>query len=267
MTGVELDGTSVLVRFTVGDEWVGDRTTAAIKLKTLLGQKYLALDPQGGAKLDPHDVIGLDRTTVPLDTTEAFEGLSSRLGRIDVPQLAQSFKALSSAFEGTPRNVRSLLDGLSGLARTIADRDDQLASLMANTRAVTGNVAGMDGQIDSILKNGDALTAELDRRRTAIHHLIVGTRDLAREVSGFVKDNGRQLSPALRKLDRVTAILERNKRNVARSLTYLKTYYTTLTDATGSGPWIDGYICGLFDGTRPELDKGATRSCSPGGAS
>lgn len=266
VTAVELDGTKVLISFTVNDQWMGDDTTASIELKTLLGQKYLSVDPQGDKKLDAGDVIPLEHTTVPFDVTEAFEGLSSRLNEIDVPQLEQSFEALTESFDGTPRNVRTLLDGLSGLARTIADRDDEFGELMRNTRAVTENVAGMDGQIESILTNGDLLMKELASRRTAIHDLLVGTRDIAEQVSGFVRDNAGRLSPALKKLDRVTAILKKNKANVSKSLTYLKTYYTTLTDATGTGPWLDGYICGLFDGTRPELDEGVVRNCQPGGA-
>ena len=46
---VELDGDHVLVTFHVDDAWVGDRTTASIGIRTLLGAKYLALDPQGSA--------------------------------------------------------------------------------------------------------------------------------------------------------------------------------------------------------------------------
>lgn len=265
VTEVELDGTQVLISFTVDDHWVGDGTTASIELKTLLGQKYLALDPQGSEDLDPDTTIPLERTTVPFDMTEALEGFGGRLDAIDVPQLEESFESLTAAFDGTPRDVRTLLNGLSGLARTVADRDDELASLMENTASVTGNLAGLTGDIDSIIDNGDDLLTELDARRESIHQLIVGTRDLAEQVSGLVDDNTRTLGPALAKLDRVTRILQRNQQNISRSLRYLETYYTTLTDATGTGPWLDGYICGLFDGTRPELDEGVVRDCAPGG--
>ncbi|NED01552.1 MCE family protein, partial [Streptomyces sp. SID6648] len=47
VTGVALDGAKVKVTFEVEDAWVGDRTTAAIAIKTVLGDKYLALDPLG----------------------------------------------------------------------------------------------------------------------------------------------------------------------------------------------------------------------------
>lgn len=45
VTAVELDGDHVNVDFKVTDAWVGNETSASIQIKTILGQKYLALDP------------------------------------------------------------------------------------------------------------------------------------------------------------------------------------------------------------------------------
>ena len=53
VTDVELDVDRVLVTFRVEDAWIGDRTTAAIKIKTLLGRKFLALHPTGDQRAGP----------------------------------------------------------------------------------------------------------------------------------------------------------------------------------------------------------------------
>lgn len=48
VSSVELDGPRVLVKFDVADNIrLGDRTEAAIKLKTLLGTKILEVTPEG----------------------------------------------------------------------------------------------------------------------------------------------------------------------------------------------------------------------------
>lgn len=52
-----LDGDHIVVSFQVKDTWIGDKTTAAIKIKTLLGQKYLSLDPQGTQQANPDVAI------------------------------------------------------------------------------------------------------------------------------------------------------------------------------------------------------------------
>ena len=53
VTGVSLAGAKVAVTFRVKGAWVGNRRTAAIDIKTVLGDKYLALDPRGAAPQDP----------------------------------------------------------------------------------------------------------------------------------------------------------------------------------------------------------------------
>src|SRR5258707_486080 len=45
VTGVTLDGNKVAVTFRVRHEWVGNTSTAAIEIKTLLADQYLGLDP------------------------------------------------------------------------------------------------------------------------------------------------------------------------------------------------------------------------------
>lgn len=250
VTGVELDVDRVLVSFRVEKTWVGDRTTAAIKIKTLLGRKFLALHPTGSADQDPDQRIGMDRTVTPYDVTEAFEGLASTAGAIDTDQLAASFRTISDTFADSPEHVRSALDGLTALSKTISTRDDQLAQLLANTRQITSTLAGSNDEFDKLLDDGELLLTELNARRGAIHDLLTGTTDLARQLSGLVADNQARLAPALAQLDTVTGILQRHGDRLDQSLKLAGPYFRVLTNATGNGRWIDNYICGLVEDNR-----------------
>ncbi|MFD0856911.1 MlaD family protein, partial [Actinomadura adrarensis] len=50
---VDLDGDHVKVTFRVNDDVrLGDQTRADIKIKTMLGAHYVALEPRGGGRLD-----------------------------------------------------------------------------------------------------------------------------------------------------------------------------------------------------------------------
>ena len=62
MTGVKLEGNHVLVTFRAKDCFIGNASSASIQIKTLLGEKYLAIDPAGDKQLDPGTAIPLDRT-------------------------------------------------------------------------------------------------------------------------------------------------------------------------------------------------------------
>ncbi|MEU0885152.1 MCE family protein [Lentzea sp. NPDC005914] len=246
VTKVKLNGDRVRVTFKVKDAWVGDRTTAMIRIKTLLGQKFLALDPQGIQPLSPGDPIPKERTLAPYDVNEAFNGLATTVGQIDTKQLADSFTVLSDTFKNSPEHVRGALDGLSALSKTISSRDEQLAKLLDNTRKLTKTLADRNEEFEKLLSDGNLLLGEIRKRREAISSLLTGTRDLARELSGLVQDNQNQLKPALQQLDKVTTILQRNQDNLDRSLTLLAPFYRVFANTLGNGRWFDTYICGLL---------------------
>lgn len=261
VTGVELADDRVLVTFRVSDAWIGDRTSAEIKIKTLLGRKFLALHPSGRGDQDPEAPIPLDRTVTPYDVTEAFEGLATTAGEIDTDQLAESFQTMSDTFSGSPDHVRTALEGLTALSKTISSRDTELAELLANTRQVTTTLAGSNDEFDKLINDGNLLLTELANRRDDIHALLTGTTDLAEQLSGLVADNQAQLGPALSQLDQVTGILQRYNENLDESLKLAGPYFRLVTNGAGSGHWIDNYLCGVV----PENRESCVPPRLPGG--
>ncbi|SFQ63477.1 phospholipid/cholesterol/gamma-HCH transport system substrate-binding protein [Amycolatopsis arida] len=244
--GVELEGDKVAVSFQVKGAWLGDRTSAAIKLKTLLGQKYLALDPMGQRELDPGQPIPRERTAAPYDVLEAFRGLSQTVDAIDTDQLAQSFDVLSQTFSGTPDDIRGALTGLSRLSDTIASRDAQLAELLANTRQVSQTLVDRDAEIEKLLADGNQLLAEVSRRKAAISALLDGTQRLSTELRGLVDDNQAQLDPVLAQLDQLTDMLHRNQEALGEGIRRYAPFIRLFTNTIGNGRWFDNYICGLL---------------------
>jgi phospholipid/cholesterol/gamma-HCH transport system substrate-binding protein len=243
---VELEGDHVLVTFKVTDAWVGDRTSASIQIRTLLGAKTLALDPQGDDDLDPDRTIPLSRTSSPFDVVEAFDSLSGTLDQIDTGQLAQSLNTLSDTFRDTPPEIRGALDGLSRLSTTIASRDEEIRRLLAGTHQLAGVLADRNAEVEKLLKDGNLLLGELQRRREAISRLLDGTIALSEQLRGLVADNSEQLRPTLEQLDRVAALLQRNRDSLGAGIRDLAVFVRLFANATGNGEWFDNYICALL---------------------
>lgn len=261
VTGVTLAAKLVLVRFQVANTRVGDQSTASIEIKTLLGEKYLALRPKGGGAQDPDEPIPVDRTTTPFQLQDAFQQLSTTVGQIDTNQLAQSFDAVTDALKDTPQPLRDALSGLSALSRTVSSRDQDLANLLANTSQVSRTLADRNAQLTAIINDGNLLLGELQRRRDAIKALLTGTQQLATQLSGLVADNRAQLRPTLDRLGEVTTILQSNQDNLNRSLELLAPFTRVGANATGNGRWFEGYICGLL----PPVIKSGGLSVNPEG--
>jgi phospholipid/cholesterol/gamma-HCH transport system substrate-binding protein len=245
ISDIALDGASVKVSFKVKDAWLGDRTSAAIKIKTLLGQKYLSLDPQGEGALNPGAAIPRDRTMAPYDVLDAFRGLSQTVDDIDTQQLAQSFDTISQTFANTPQDVKGALSGLSKLSDTIASRDSQLSNLLANTREVSQTLVDRDAEVQKLLTDGNALLGELAKREDAITSLLNGSRELATQLQGLIDDNGKQLDPVLTQLDQLTSMLQRNQDALGQGIAKFAPFIRVFTNTIGNGRWFDNYICGL----------------------
>jgi phospholipid/cholesterol/gamma-HCH transport system substrate-binding protein len=257
---VELEGDHVLVSFRVDDAWVGDNTTAAIKIKTLLGQKYLSLDPKGTQEQSTDEPIPMQRTMAPYDVIEAFSGLSQTVGKIDTRQLADSFRTMSQTFSDTPDDVRGALNGLSALSQTISKRDEQLRELLKNTSNVSRTVADRNAEFERLLKDGNLLLQELKSRRESIRGLLEGTRELSRQLSGLVNDNNAQIGPALEQLDKVTKMLQRNQDSLDRSIQKFGPFTRLFSNVLGNGRWFDTYICGFLP---PATGPINSEGCNP----
>ncbi|MFB9682827.1 MCE family protein [Amycolatopsis plumensis] len=243
VSDVRLRGDHVLVSFRAKGAWLGDATTAAIRLKTVLGQKYLALDPQGEATLDPGVPIPRSRTTVPYDILTAFGDLSSTVDRIDTARLARSFDTLSATLANTPQSVRAALTGLSRLSDSLASRDRQLGSLLGNTRVVSQTLVDRDAAVRRLLDDGNELLAEVINRETAITTLLDGSRRLSAELSGLIAES--RVGPLLADLDQLTSMLQRNQDALAAGIRGFAPFVRLGTNIAGSGRWVDGYLCGL----------------------
>lgn len=242
VNGVELRDGLVVISFYAGDAYIGDRSTASIQIKSLLGDKYLAVDPLGNQPLDPDVPIPVDRTVTPYDVVQAFNGLTDTVEELDTRQLAASLRTLSETFRNTPDEVRASLDGLSRLSVTIASRDDEIARLVDNTEQVTGLLAARNTEINRILTDGAALFAELNARQAAISRLLDGTRELAVQLRGLINDNEEQIGPTLDELERLVDILQRNQDDLVAGLRRLGPFITVFTNAIGSGRWFDNFL-------------------------
>ena len=256
VTDLELDGKDVVISFKAPDAWVGDRTSASIEIKTVLGQKYINLEPAGEAPLDPDASIPRERTRAPFDVIQAFSQLSTTVEDLDTDQLGQSLGVLSETLDGAAGPVRGALDGLSRLSRTISSRDQELARLLANTRTTTQVLADRDAEVERLINDGNLLLGELRARKAAIDNLLTGTIALSQQLRGLVADNEATLRPTLEQLDGVLSTLEENSANLENGLRLLAPFARVFANVVGNGRWFDAYIC--------NLDPPGDQNCDPG---
>jgi phospholipid/cholesterol/gamma-HCH transport system substrate-binding protein len=246
VTGVSLDGDKVKVAFKIKtSSRFGTDTGAEVKIKTLLGQMFLALDPAGSGQLDKGAVIPASRTKSAYDVVQAFSGLAERAEAINLPQLRTALNTLAEATSTTPQAFQDALKGVSALSANLARRDAQLNALLSNLQSVSSTLGDRNQDIVRLMQNGDVLLRALVQRRDAIHRLLVSTSTLSTQLTALVEQTRSDLKPALDGLDRVVGLLLKNQNNLDESLRLMAPFYRVFTNVLGNGPWFDTWIANL----------------------
>jgi phospholipid/cholesterol/gamma-HCH transport system substrate-binding protein len=242
VTSVGLEGTHVKVGFSItnGDVHLGQDSTASIQIATLLGNKYVAIEPRGSGEWPSDKELPLSHTENVFDVAPALQGLASTAGQIDTNQLADALDTMARTFKNSPQSIRSMLTGLSRVSETIASRDQQLGELLNHANVLTGVLADRRQDFTRIFGSGDQLLKLLQRRQDVVTSLLRNTTALSRQLSGLVHDNQASIGPALAHLHSVLAVLNAHQDNLDQIIKELYVFVRGEVDATGSGPWFDG---------------------------
>jgi phospholipid/cholesterol/gamma-HCH transport system substrate-binding protein len=244
---IELDGTRVLVKFTVKkDIRLGDRTEAAIKTKGLLGTKILEVTSRGDGRQD--GIIPLDRTTSPYQLPEELGQLATAISGLDTNQLSDSLRVLSETFADTPPQLKIAIEGVSRFSQTLNERDTQLRGLLTNADKATTVLAERSNQVVSLIGNTNALLAELESQSAAVDQISGNISALSSQLQGFIGENRATMRPALDKLNGVLTMLDNRKDRLQRSLHLLTEYSMSLGESVASGPFFKTYVANLLPG-------------------
>ncbi|MFN3602544.1 MAG: MCE family protein [Dietzia sp.] len=252
VTDVDLDGDKVVVGFRAKDAWLGDDTRASIQVKTVLGQKYLALIPAGNGELDRSEPIPLDRTVAPYDVVTAFSSAAETLDQIDDVQLAESLDTLTDAMQASPEEFRGAVDGVARLSQTLSSRDAELRELLEATRTSSEILAERNDDFRRLIIGTGQLLGELNDRSEALKLVLASTRGLSIELRRFVAENEAEFGPTLDSLDSALEVLTDHEEELKKSIHNLAPFYRLYANMLGTGRWFDSVVTNLVPPGIPE---------------
>ena len=245
VSDIEIEGAKVVVSFSVEGTEIGHRSEASIGVLNLLGEKYLDITPQGGRTLDAGSKIPLARTSAGSDIVGTFGDLAETTEAIDTQQLAKALTTMSGTLDKAGPEVQGAFQGIAALSQTIAARGDELESLLQDAEKVVQLVNQRKQDIVSVMENGDQVFAELIQRRQAIHQLLVNATALAEQLQALVKENQKQIGPALDALNTALKFLNARDEDLTKTIQNYGPYASILINIIGTGPWFDAYLANL----------------------
>jgi phospholipid/cholesterol/gamma-HCH transport system substrate-binding protein len=257
VSSVKLDNGDALVGFTIDGRYaLGSDTTAHIRTGTLLGERVLALESAGTGTLSPNTVIPITRTSSPYSLTDAVNDLTTNTAGTNTESLNQSLDTLSETLDQIAPQLGPAFDGVSRLSKSLNSRNESLTDLLKTAGDVTGILSERSQQVNTLILDANDLVGVLNERRQAIVSLLSATSAVSQELTGLVHDNEKQLAPALERLNRVTAMLEKNDDNLAKMLPGAAKYYLTQGEIVSNGAYYNALVPNLIFGQllQPFLD-------------
>lgn len=253
---VRLAGDAVQVRFVLDQDIdLGDRSTAAVKVATLLGTHYLAVTPAGSGRAD---TIPLARTSVPFNLQDVLEKGTANLEQLDPELLARALTEASKTLGATNDEIGPALTGIARLSEAVQSRSGQTGQLLTAARGVTGQLAASSADIVALMRQANLVIGEITQRRAAIHTLLTETTTLARNLGAVIDETSDDMAPAFRQLNAVLRTLRDEDATLKEVLGKVAPTVRYFANATGNGAWAELW---LKDPALPPDDLG----CKLGG--
>lgn len=239
VTGMKLVGDRVRVDMKVQNNVkLGKDTRAVIMVTTILGSRYLALYPGGDGSL-PDNTIDLDHTDVPYDLQQALQDVAVNYGEVDTDDLARAVELLGKQIESMPPLIPRAMDNLKKLSTVMADRREQLGSMLKTMDLVTTTLRRQQSSIGSMVRQGQELLGEFVMRRAAFHAMVQSLTSLVTVLDGTIVEDRPKLEALLTDIKRLSGLLAQRDDMLRNILQSAPVALRGVANASGTGNALD----------------------------
>ncbi|AVH21529.1 MCE family protein [Nocardia cyriacigeorgica] len=252
VSGAELEGDHVVITLQVSDDVkLGPDAHASIKMATLLGARYIDLEPGDGSGL-PDKRIPKTNTTVPYNLADVVQRGTPKFEELDTAKLAESLNLVNQQLGGSPELIAQALDSVGALAKTIDSRKTQVDTLLKDLDRVTTILADNRNSVLLVVTQGEAIASRVMERQNLLRQLLDNVATLTAQLQQIGAQNDNQFSGTLDQLNIMASGLQKNKDNLDRLLSIMPPAVRYLANAWGNGnyaevslPWLfpDNWLC------------------------
>ncbi len=241
---------------------IGTASEAEIKLKTILGSKFIDIAPKGTKRLEPGETISLDHTRIPFELYEVTNRVVEEVGDIDAKVLNDALRELGDLTEDPEGNLGRALQGLAKASEGLKDRNGDLQEIVSAGSRILEVLGDRSQELGRILDSGGKLLGALAERRDALSTLVDGSNRLSAQLSDLLRDNRSDLDPALRDLHVVLEVLRKDIGPLERAVKTLGPSAKSFGRPFTQGKWGDIWLQTVLDLPLPPIIPGGTAMSS-----
>jgi virulence factor Mce-like protein len=188
---------------------------------SLIGERYVQLLPawtNGQPRAQDGMVIPIERTDIPVEPDEALAAVKKLLDTLDPDATGRLVKNLADDLQGSGAGLNKALEGVAGLTTTLAEKDQQLLSIIDHFDAFTATLRTKETQLGKVMDGFARTTSLLAEERRQIESLVGGLAQLSTTGLDLVSRHGVRLERDITVLTRVLQSVRTNIDNVVKLL-------------------------------------------------
>jgi phospholipid/cholesterol/gamma-HCH transport system substrate-binding protein len=236
-------------------------TKLEVKLKTLLGQKFIDLqiprsfttaasgggDPsaQTDGFLSDGDLIPKDQTRIPYEIYEAATEGTETLEQIDKGALRQLVSVLGKTVDVSKEEIGAALESLNDAGAVLASKGPEIRRLLRSTQRVTGTLAAGGADIEGILTEATDVFGVLADRRATTSSLLAATEDLANNFGLLIQAARGSVKAGVSDLNDILVVAEAEIDSINEALAELPTAQEMFGRPGSFGRFIEGHVCAI----------------------
>lgn len=238
--GIGLAGDRVRVDFRLDRRQpLGNRTTATVRLRTVLGKRYLDVMPAGvDNPSDPH-LIPLARTTVPYSLDDVGRKAADAATGIDQGPLSAMMTTLTESMPGDNAELGSALAGISAASATFTRNADKVDDMLRITRSLSELFTRQTDSLADTAANAQHIIATLVMRRQALSQIVDNLTAVLHQLSSVYTAKQQDFGSLITSLATVTSTLKDNAGQIDQVLLKMPPAIRSVVNATGNGNWAD----------------------------
>ncbi|MBA0125512.1 MCE family protein [Haloechinothrix sp. YIM 98757] len=221
-------------------------TTATLKFRNLLGQRYIALehgDDPAGEPLEEGAVIPLERTNPALDLTALFNGFRPLFQALSPEQVNKLSYELIRILQGEGGTVDGIVRHVASLTSTLAERDEVIGSVVSELNAVLEEFNERDEEMSHLVTTTQELVSALADDAEPIGQAIEGMGALSESVSALLADGRPAIGDSIDALGEFAATMNDNTPEFEAMLDNLPVKYESLGRMASYGSWMNVFLC------------------------
>ncbi|MCD2107131.1 MCE family protein [Rhodococcus erythropolis] len=238
----------VLVSFAVNtDRPIMSGTTAKIRYKNLIADRYLQLEEGPGASvpIKPGSIIPVTQTRGSLDMDKLLNGFRPLLQGLDPDQTNKLTASLIQVVGGESNNIAQLVRDIGTLSVTLADKDEVIGRVVDNLGAVTTTLDERSDDLSNMVLDLQRLVSGLSDDRGTITNAVDSLDGATATISAVLADARAPLAEDIDQLGLLAANLNSRTTELDLLLGGLPNAYQKISRVSSYGNFVNLFVCGL----------------------